>query len=135
MVNEFTNFYENTENQRFPIDPYSTTYWPSAQQKSDLPRSTTGTMQPPRAPLQALSPNRLSPTQRSASLPQQASEKPGPGNRRSRAADPNKQPKLVSADVLEEFKAEIVGKTRTKIAMIEDLKQRYVLCWISHREQ
>lgn len=88
-------------------------------------------MQPPRVPLQTLSSNTISPTQQqNASITQPSqSQKPIANNHRGRASaplDPKKQLKLVAPEVLEEFKMEIVGKNRTKIAMIEDLKERYV---------
>lgn len=80
-------------------------------------------MQPPRAPLQTLSANTTSPNPLSTSKAEAAKALNGA----RRGQDPNKSLKLVSAEILPEFRAQIVDKTRTKIAMIEDLKERYVI--------
>ncbi|KAL9620930.1 MAG: hypothetical protein Q9160_004583 [Pyrenula sp. 1 TL-2023] len=111
------------ENHSFPIDPFSTKYWPSTSQRNALQAPTTRAMQPPRAPLQTLSANTTSPNPLSTSKVEAAKALNGA----RRGQDPNKSLKLVSTEILPEFKAQIVDKTRTKIAMIEDLKERYVI--------
>lgn len=104
-----------TENPRFPIDPFSTTYWvPSQSEKTStkcLPNAQTTLMEPPRIP--------LSPINRTNTL-----LKRPPINPTTNQA-PKAPKRFVDLEILEEFKQAIVGSDLTKMGLCEILKKRF----------
>ncbi|KAL9106664.1 MAG: hypothetical protein Q9227_008316 [Pyrenula ochraceoflavens] len=103
----------------FPIDPHSTAYWPQPAHASS---TSSSSMQPPlRPPLQSLHPN--SPLSTSTSAPSDLSV--------HTTIDPSSKPKKLTLnsakpipyDVLAQFKNAIEGKTCTKVALVEALKE------------
>ncbi len=112
-----------SEEHVFPIDPFSTAYWPKLQHQ---PKQAV--MQPPRLPLSNLNPNR-SPSMTPPSVngeAQQTSDTlcPNPGPTKAQAAPAGKPLRLAPADVLPAFKQAILGSDLTKAGLIEILKKQ-----------
>ena len=103
------------------IDPFSTAYWTPepavvAPAASVVTKETSGSgaMNPPRAPLTQRTMNGLLNT---LNGPQNASS--------STSSKPSKNKRMVPAEQLPAFKAEIEGKDLTKLGMIESLKKAF----------
>lgn len=118
--NMLTNAYD-IEPQPQSIDPFSTAYWtpePAPNQTSIHVASKEGTayglMNPPRLPLSSRPVNGLLNT---LNTPQSSSA----GN----ATKAVKPKRMISADQLAAFKAEIEGQDLTKLGMIEALKKKF----------
>lgn len=100
------------------IDPFSSAYWtpePSTLQKSaavSKDATSSGTMNPPRAPLAQRTMNGLLNT---FNTPSQAPP--------ATASKPVKAKRMIPPEQLPAFKAEIDGKDLTKIGMVEALKK------------
>jgi chromatin assembly factor 1 subunit A len=106
------------EPQPHAIDPFSTAYWtpepslvvPAAATTKD--GSTTGSMNPPRAPLTQRTMNgllnTLNPTQQAPSAT---------GSKQTKAK------RMIPSEQLQAFKDEVNGKDLTKIGMVEALKK------------
>jgi chromatin assembly factor 1 subunit A len=108
------------ESQPYAIDPFSTTYWtpepslvaPAATTTKDA--SSNSSMNPPRAPLAQRTMNGLLNTLNTS--------QPTPS---STASKPVKARRMIPAEQLQAFKAEIDGKDLTKIGMVEALKKAF----------
>ncbi len=103
------------------IDPFSTAYWTpeptpatATVTVASKDSSTNGTMNPPRAPLAQRTINGLLNTLNTSSNPSS-----------SASSKPVKAKRLIPAEQMEAFKAEIEGKDLTKIGMVEALKKAF----------
>jgi chromatin assembly factor 1 subunit A len=118
----------------FPIDPFSTAYWPKSHQTPKQQRQTA--MQPPRLPLSNLNPNR-SPSITPPSVKGEGEQQPtdllhqspsvAPAVRtqaKTAAPSAGKPLKLASEDVLPAFKQAVEGSDLTKAGLIEILKKQ-----------
>lgn len=109
------------------IDPYSTIYWPDAISNStQVPTSRTSqsVMDPPRIPLNVTNRVNLLVPSHSSGVdglkPQQIS------TNQSLQHKPSQAPKrMVSQDVLEDFKRAIEGSDLTKAGLVEVLKKQF----------
>lgn len=114
------------ENNGFPIDPFSDTYWPKPQQAFKQ-----STMQPPRLPLSTLNPNK-SPSTTPPSAKGDVEEKSdifcqssGTIRTQASAATASGKPlKLAPDDVLPAFKQAVEGSDLTKAGLVEILKKQ-----------
>lgn len=107
------------EQQWQAIDPFSTAYWapdptliPVTTSVTAKAQMSSGPMNPPRAPLAQRTMNGLLNTLNTPQIPP-------PGS----ATKPGKSKRLIPAEQLTAFKAEIDGKDLTKIGMVEALKK------------
>ena len=110
----------------FPIDPYSTSYWQqsiaSKPPASVAPGQTT-LMEPPRVPLQPIngSNNLLPLSQNLAS----ASGVHGSISNPSANDSTNPPKRLISKELVDDFKAAVAGSDLTKIGLVEQLKKKF----------
>jgi chromatin assembly factor 1 subunit A len=116
-----------SDEHAFPIDPFSTSYWPKAQQPA--PKQTVA-MQPPRLPLSNLNPNR-SPSMTPPSTKGEGDQKSSiscqtSAPAKATAASASKPLKIAPDDVLPSFKEAVSGSDLTKAGLIEILKKQYV---------
>ncbi|KAL8796588.1 MAG: hypothetical protein Q9182_007333 [Xanthomendoza sp. 2 TL-2023] len=114
------------ENPQAPIDPYSTTYWPSAPSNTASTssiRTSQSIMDPPRIPLTAINrTNLLMPNPATAldSPKSPANSQAMPPPRVAKAAK-----RMVAPEVLEDFKRAVNGSDLTKAGLIEILKKQF----------
>ena len=121
------------EDHRIPIDPLSTKYWQPAvldtEARSttvgDTPGFSSGAMNPPtRVPLANISPSnaRKVPSSTLDTLKENQPASISPNVLKSIA--PKMAKRVVSADVLEDFKAAVAGSDLTKAGLVEVLKKQ-----------
>jgi chromatin assembly factor 1 subunit A len=120
------------DDQRLPIDPYSTSHWKIEKQEVSLEATTA--MQPPRLPLQNVSVNSLTtmrafvtgpkihPVQKEKEVAVAAAAA------RGRPANPNKPIKTIPAEYLADFKKEVNGSDANKALLLEMLKKKFPKC-------
>ncbi|KAL8950380.1 MAG: hypothetical protein Q9222_003578 [Ikaeria aurantiellina] len=113
------------ENQRPPINPYSSAYWPDTA-VSVIPTSTRtsqSTMDPPRIPL-----NVIHRTNQILPLPGMAHDSidTSPANENTISSKPFKAPtRIIPPEVLGDFKRAVEGSDLTKAGLIEVLKKQF----------
>ena len=116
-----------------PIDPYSTEYWQSTPVKPKLDSTdsvkanttATGTMNPPsRTPLANISPYNVRKTPFSNSDSSKENQPLTTAIDFKQSNAPKGAKKIVSEDVLSEFKVAIVGSDLTKAGLVEVLKKQ-----------
>ncbi|ERF74100.1 hypothetical protein EPUS_06369 [Endocarpon pusillum Z07020] len=113
-----------SDHHLFPIDPYSTAYWPRAHQVSRQPA-----MQPPRLPLSSLNPN----SSPAITSPWKAEEEEKSDERcqnstgltQATETKAGKPLKLAPDEVLPDFKQAVRGSDLTKVGLIEILKKQF----------
>ncbi|KAA6413209.1 MAG: hypothetical protein FRX48_02953 [Lasallia pustulata] len=104
-----------------PIDPFSTTYWPSPTRPSTTTSNAPPTsMHPPRLPLHTIHPSN---TVAAPSAP--AASKPHPLSASSTPAKAPKPLKTVAPQLMAEFKKAVQGSDLTKAGLIEILKKQF----------
>ena len=128
------------DDQKFPIDPYSTQHWvltgkntPLKAKPEMLNRADSPAMQPPRMPLTSLAPNASplrvmsNPTHVVDASGQKENEVPATflkvPNKKT-----NKPVKTVPLEQLPAFKIAISGSDLNKVALIEILKKQFPKC-------
>lgn len=107
------------ERQPVSIDPFSTAYWlpeppPPTSATTNKALTSSGPMNPPRAPLAQRTMNGLLNTLNTPTVPTA-----------STSARPVKAKRMIPPEQLSAFKAEIDGKDYTKLGMIEALKKAF----------
>ena len=120
----------------FPIDPYSTAYWPKSHQQPKQ-HQQPASMQPPRLPLSNLNPNKSpsstspslkgeDPAQNSAEMFRQFPSNAPTDAQSTAGAVPNggKPLKLAPEDVIPAFKHAVKGSDLTKAGLVETLKKQ-----------
>lgn len=108
----------------FPIDPFSSRHWDEdCRPKPMKQESYSAVMQPPRLPLSSLSPNTTSVVKLESAI----NSKPGSSNSKKKANN-DKQPKLIDANFMEDFRKAVSGSDLTKIGLIEVLKKQFPQC-------
>lgn len=121
----------NVADSPWPLDPYSTSYWPIAgkatiDSSSNISLNSTSMAAPPRIPLNAihnlLPMNITVPGSKSLDAP---SKPQGP---RSKASGPSKP---IPPELLDDFKKAVDGSDLTKAGLIEVLKKKYVVSHLS----
>ncbi|MCJ1473589.1 hypothetical protein MMC13_002240 [Lambiella insularis] len=116
----------------WPLDPYTTSYWPSSAKattgESLLPTTKQASMAPPRVPLNTIQRTNnilpLSSTQNGTDLKNShsLSSPLRPRTAKSKSAVPSKP---VPSELLEDFKKAIDGSDLSKAGLIEVLKKRF----------
>lgn len=118
------------DDQRMPIDPYSTAHWKTDKQAADSAVEASNIMQPPRLPLANVSVNssslRAFVTGAKVESTQQENSVTGPVRGRPRTSD--KPVRTIPEPLLPSFKAAIDGSDLNKIALVEILKKQFPNC-------
>ncbi|MCJ1456582.1 hypothetical protein MMC28_006944 [Mycoblastus sanguinarius] len=110
---------DHAENPKFPIDPYSTSYWQPNTSTIPILTSKNNPMDPPRIPLNPinLQNNLLSP-------PNTGLKNPNPDT--STLMKPLNSPKrLIASELMDEFKVVVQGNDLTKVGLLEILKRQF----------
>ncbi|KAL8723011.1 MAG: hypothetical protein Q9225_000628 [Loekoesia sp. 1 TL-2023] len=115
------------DNPRTFVDPYSTAYWletASTSTQASSSRTSQSTMDPPRIPLNATNRTNLLMPNPTMALD---GVKPQPLNMKSSVPPkgPQAPKRMVTPDVLEDFKRAVEGSDLTKAGLIEILKKQF----------
>ncbi|KKY18388.1 putative chromatin assembly factor 1 subunit a [Phaeomoniella chlamydospora] len=123
------------DDHQFPIDPFSNKYWKPTKSEEVSSASSTTSMQPPsRSPLTSVKSSNavfnqgtIAPVTQSSGEPQLVMKATGqqPSTRGRPRKDPSRPLKMISPDLLPEFKQAVSGSNLSKAGLVEVLKKQF----------